>query len=436
MSARDKARRLLVTLVIAGCSDGTAATTDGGSDAGADVGSPDDPFEVQRQACTFQAGALASETIGGVPAAIPIDHLIVLMQENRSFDHYLGHHPTLGSIPANYTNPDLANAPHAPVHLATTCVSPDLPHDWYSMHRMWNDGGMDGFYREAETANAATASNALGLYEPADLPFYSWLYGAFASSDRFFCSVLGPTAPNRKYLMTATSNGTRGSGDILVGTQRSIFQALDDAGTTYRMYNPETYDVPAAPPSAVRDLPAFFADLAAGTLSKISFVNALFANSEHPPLDRSAGEKFVRDVVVALATSPSWATSALVVTYDESGGFFDHVPPPSACVPDALPLNAAFDRLGFRVPFVIVSAYARRSFVSHRDHSHTSITRLIELLAGLPALTNRDANSDALLDLFDFASAPSPPPDVSSIPNAGMSTCAIPDAGASDAPSD
>jgi phospholipase C len=302
---------------------------------------------------------------------------------------------------------------------------------------MWNSGAMDGFYRESEIQNPATASNALGFYEPEDLPFYSWLYGAFASSDRFFCSVLGPTAPNRKYLMTATSNGLRDKGDPLVGAQRSIFDALDAAGTAYRMYNPETYDVPSAPPSVVRDLPAFFADLAGGTLPKISFVNALFESSEHPPLDSIAGEKLVHDVVVALATSPAWATTALVITYDEAGGFFDHVPPPSACPPDALPANAAFDRLGFRVPFVIVSAWARRAFVSHRDHSHTSITRLVELLAGVPALTNRDANSDALLDLFDFASAPSPPPDVSSIPNAGTSTCAIvPDAGPTDAATD
>jgi phospholipase C len=155
----------------------------------------------------------------------------------------------------------------------------------------------------------------------------------------------------------------------------------------------------------------------------VSFINANYANSEHPPLDIALGEQFLHDVVVALTQSRSWSTSALVITYDEHGGFFDHVAPPPACRPDDLPENADFDRLGFRVPMVVVSPYARPQFVSHRTHSHTSITRLIEVIADLPALTNRDANSDALLDLFDFSSPPSPPPAATSIPAAAASTC-------------
>lgn len=413
------------------------------ADASTDVGSDADPAAL-RAACAFGAGALPRSTLGGVPAKIPIEHVIVLMQENRSFDHYLGRHPktidgTMDGFPAGYTNPVDGGAPRAPVHATTTCLSPDPPHDWDATHRAWNGGAMNGFYAEGELLAPGGGKTALSYYAPDDIPFYTWLYGTFASSDRFFCSTLGPTAPNRKYLITATSNGTKAAQEPVVGVQRSIYDALRDAKVSYLVYNPELYDVPSAGASAVRTLGDFFTDLASGSLPTIAFLNAAFANSEHPPRDIHGGEVFVRDVVVALGKSPAWSTSALILTYDEAGGFFDHVPPPAACPPDGLPENAEFDRLGIRVPFVVVSPYARRAFVSHETHSHTSITRFIELLAGVGALTKRDANSDALLDLFDFGAGPTAMPDEGSIPKAGPSTCGTADAGtdaATDAPAD
>ncbi len=165
-----------------------------------------------------------------------------------------------------------------------------------------------------------------------------------------------------------------------------------------------------------------FTDPSSGSLPAVSFLDVGGTRDEHPPNDVQTGEAFLRRLVVALAASPAWPSTALIYTYDESGGFFDHVPPPGACVPDDQAANADFDQMGFRVPLLVVSPWARRGYVSHRVHETTSITRFIELLFDLPALTARDASSDALLDMFDFASAPrmALPP---MMPQAGVGGC-------------
>jgi phospholipase C len=406
-------KRLL--LILAACGDNVAEFA------------ADQPYAAAREACAFNAGAMPEETLGDLRRPFPIQHLIVLMQENRSFDLYLGHHPLVAlgrmdGMPAGYTNPDANGGVHAPSHATTSCINPDLPHSWNGVHAEWDNGLNDGFYSALELASPGKGANALAYYEPTDLPFYTWLYGRFATSDRYFCAVLGPTLPNRNYLFGATSYGAKDSPLPMTPTKRSVFDELEDAGVSYALYNPETYNIPPIPMSATRTLDAFFADLASDQLPLITFVNADFANSEHPPLDTALGEQFIHDTVLAFIQSPSWSTSALVITYDEHGGFADHVPPPPACIPDDRPENADFDHLGIRVPMVVVSPYARPYYVSHRIHSHNSITRLVEAVAGLPALTRRDANSDALLDLFDF-DAPAPPPNPATIPAARASSC-------------
>src|SRR4029077_20819043 len=159
-------------------------------------------------------------------------------------------------------------------------------------------------------------------------------------------------------------------------------------------------------------------------------------NDEHPPANVQVGQEFVARVVKALFASPQWRRAALFLTYDEHGGFFDHVPPPPACVPDAIPPMlapgdepGAFDRYGIRVPVVIVSTYARRRFVSHVPHDHTSILRFIETRFDLPALTARDANADRMLEFFDFAHARfrrPPPLPKARIDAKRLAQCAMP----------
>jgi phospholipase C len=159
----------------------------------------------------------------------------------------------------------------------------------------------------------------------------------------------------------------------------------------------------------------FFADAAAGTLPQVAFVDGIMIgrpnveNDEHPPANVQVGEAFVASVVDALMKSPQWGRSVLFITYDEHGGFYDHVPPPLACAPDDILPDlqpgdepGAFDRYGIRVPVVAVSPYARKHFVSHVVHDHTSILRFIETRFDLPALTRRDANADPMLEFFKF----------------------------------
>jgi phospholipase C len=179
-----------------------------------------------------------------------------------------------------------------------------------------------------------------------------------------------------------------------------------------------------------------------GSLQPVSFVDPNLLSEikngagldEHPPGDIQSGEKFVSDVVHAVMTSPQWAHLALFITWDEHGGFYDHVAPPKACAPDKTPpmlqsgdtTPGGFDMVGVRVPLIVVSPYAKSSYVGHHVYDHTSITRFIEAKFKLPALTARDANAEPPTDLFDFSSpafakAPSIPDAV--VDPAGLSYC-------------
>src|SRR6185295_9663823 len=161
----------------------------------------------------------------------------------------------------------------------------------------------------------------------------------------------------------------------------------------------------------------FFTDAAAGNLPQVSYVDPALVggelNDEHPPKNVQKGQAFVASVVNAVMASPQWSSTVLFITYDEHGGFFDHVPPPAACLPDAIPpalrpddVPGAFDNYGIRVPFVAVSPFSRKGFVSHKVYDHTSVLRFVETRFDLPALTRRDANADPMLDLFDFERVP------------------------------
>ena len=177
-----------------------------------------------------------------------------------------------------------------------------------------------------------------------------------------------------------------------------------------------------------RRLEAFYDDLENGTLPEVAWVDPSWATGgtqstdEHPPANPQIGQAWLRDVVMRLMASPQWAETALIVTYDEHGGFFDHVAPPEACPPgDFDPEGGGggfdYDHLGFRVPLVIVSPYARAGYVSDRVTDHSSILRLLEARYQLPALTGRDANAWPLLDMFDFASPPFvAPPELAESP--------------------
>jgi phospholipase C len=388
-------------------------------------------LDEQRASCAFGPGAKVVDTLGfgaADRATLPIDHVIVIMQENRSFDHYLGRmtqfgHPVDG-IPAGYTNPTPDGGVAAPAHAATTCISPDLPHNWDAIHSEWNKGKMDSFFKVA--AGTGPGQRALAWYDERDVPFYYWLYSTFAMSDRFFSAVLGPTWPNRDYLYAGTSDGVMNTFERKI-TVHTLYDELDAAGIEYGVYadggpRQDCINWTKTHAGFHATTADYFTALAAGTLPAVTFVDGKgTVGEEHPPGDVQKGEAFVRKVITEAFKSSLWPHLAIILTYDEAGGFFDHVPPPPACVPSKDAANAGFNRLGVRIPLVVVSPWARPGYVSHVPQEITSITRFIELVYDLPALTRRDANATALLDLFDFGTPRlmSPP----AAPAAGTGGC-------------
>jgi phospholipase C len=414
-------------------SDGTGGNgvVDGGTPA--DLADPGPSLDELRAACTFGPGAKVADTLGfGADArkGLPIDHVVVIMQENRSFDHYLGRMTQFGhavdGTPATYTNPDGNGAAVAPKHATTTCIGPDLPHSYDNIHSEWDNGKMDAFYKTAGSNNNADGSRALAWYDQTDLPFYYWLYSTFAMSDRFFAAVLGPTWPNRDFLYAGTSDGVKNTGERAI-TVKTLYDQLDAAKIAYAVYADGTprqdciswTSTHAGFHATTAD---YFTAAAAGKLPPVVFIDGNGANAdEHPTNDVQKGEAFVRKIMTESFKSPHWPHMAIILTYDEAGGFFDHVPPPPACVPSKDAANADFNRLGIRLPMVVVSPYSRAGYVSHVPQEISSITRFIELVNDLPAMTRRDANATALLDLFDF-SAPhlTTPP---AAPAAGTGGC-------------
>jgi len=439
-AARSRFALVFAALGVA-CSSSESKPPSSGTDAGSDAGSAacglDPKLVDQRTSCKFTAGALPADTLGDCAAAKnPIEHIVVIMQENRAFDHYFGHLPGHGQddvdvAPESTSNPgseaDGGTGAAIPWHHAADYCVADTDHGWVASHRQWDDEKNDGFAVSNSIASDPTGSRAMGYYEQTDLPFYYDLASTFAISDRYFCSVLGPTYPNRMYLYGGTSFGivTTDPSVLAPSGAANIFATMTDKGIDWKEYQSQIAASLIFPDTAkdsaiaahVVDISEFAKDAAAGTLPAVSFIDPVFLagpvteNDEHPPADIQEGQKFVYEQTQALLQSPEWKSSALFITYDEHGGLFDHVSPPAACAPDDTPprLNpelGGFDRLGFRVPLIVVSPYAKRHFVSHVAHSHTSILRFIEAKFGLPAFTGRDANSDALFDVFDFESPP------------------------------
>lgn len=374
-----------------------------------------------RPLCTARAGSvpLPSAPKGKARADIPVQHILVLMQENRSFDHYWGklnlpqfYGHEVDGLKDSMSNTDKAGT-GIPVFHQTDLCAPDLDHSWEGMHTDWNNGKNDQF-----ALNMGRV--AMGYYDQSDIPFYYELANQFAIADRYFCPAMGPTYPNRFFLWTGTAFGNTGSPKPKNKNefrQKTIFDVLDKYKISWRYYTDYFGEFAGGPgylalfqplyrrsKAKVRTLEDFATDAKNGTLPDVAFIDANenAGEDEHPNANPQIGQAWVAARLQALMNSPSWKDSVLFLTYDENGGFFDHVAPPSACPPDNhLPRD--FDRYGFRVPFLAVSPFAKRHFVSHKVYDHTSILKFIETKYNLPALTGRDANADGLLDMFDFS---------------------------------
>ncbi len=374
-----------------------------------------DLAEPMRASCTFATGAKAGDSLSLTPAqraAIPIKHLIIVTQENRSFDHYFGRLPQAGKtdvegLPSGFANLDKNGVQVKSYPLGSGCLAADPPHQGTAMKTGWNEGKMDGFVKSA-AATADDGHYVMGYYEEVDLPFYYFLAKTYAMSDRYFGSALGGTWANRDYLYAGTSDGVTYTGQRAI-TVPTIYDAMDAAKISWGTYTDGGGRQDClgwkSSHTGQHKFSAFLTALKDGTLPQVSYVDpGGSSQDEHPPNDIHGGENWGYKLYEAAIASPLWSKMAIVYTYDESGGLADHVAPPKACIPSADQTD--FDRFGIRVPMVLISPWARPGFVSHLTHDHTSTLRLIEALFDLPALTARDANADALLDMFNFSGCP------------------------------
>jgi phospholipase C len=351
-----------------------------------------------------------------------IQHVVVLMMENHSFDNYFGMlDPSVG-FALDATGTPTASCPDGmghrirAFHMPSACQLDTAPSQaWEASHTSYADGRNDGFV-------LGSGPVAMGYWDERDIPFYYSLARNFTLASRWFGSTLAQTYPNRRFLLAGTAAGIvstdPSSLTLSPPPNGTIFERLDAHGITWRDYASDLPGIAILPDiprnhATLGTIASFLSDAAAGTLPAVSFVDPPFvaAGSEENPQDIRVGERFASQIVRAVMNGPGWPHTLLVWLYDEHGGYYDHVPPPDAIPPDDIsPIlpsgEGAYDRYGFRVPAVIVSPYAKPGFVSSVVRDHTSVLRFLERKWNLGALTLRDASADDLSDCLDFEAPP------------------------------
>jgi phospholipase C len=360
-------------------------------------------------AAALPASAASAATLPD-PKDSGIDHIVVVMMENRSFDHYLGWLPGADGQQAGLTFTDRDGVAHQTHHLTVPhgCGFNDPDHSYAGGRTEFNNGACDGWLRAG-----GNDVFSIGYFEAADLGFYGHAARDWTVCDRYFAAMMAPTFPNRFFLHSAQTDRTTTSVDK-IATMPAIWDRLTAAGVPGRYF---FTDVPYTALWGTkylgisRPIPEFYAQAALGTLPPVSFVEPGFlgealpglSQDEHPLADIRLGQHFLGGVYNAVVSSPNWDRTVFVITYDEWGGFFDHVPPPVG--PDPNPDLGAGLR-GFRVPCLVISPRSRRSTVAHGLYDHTSILKMIEWRFGLEPLTVRDAAANNLAEVLDFDNPP------------------------------
>jgi phospholipase C len=358
----------------------------------------------------------AKALAGGPSKGSPIKHVVVDMQENRSFDHYYGFAQFVGGygVPAGYSQPDGNGGVVKPYHFASLST-PDIGHSLGAMHSEYDGGKMDGFY-------TTDGINCLGYYTQADLPFYYSLFQSSTLCTNYFSSLMGPTWPNRFYLAAGTSGGitTNGIWGYGVFDYPIILDLLEDAGVSWKVYNVSMDSIPFGNTDNVfvfwkrwahdqrtrASKGEYLDDLRLGRLPQVSFIIPSFAHGwdEHPPADVSVGMGIQQELITALMQSSAWNSSTYILTYDEAGGYFDHVPPPQL---DAF-------GLGIRLPTWVISPWAKPGHLEPTLYEHSSVLKFIEAVFALPTLASVNHAFDASTPTgfnYEAGGPPAPPRD-------------------------
>jgi phospholipase C len=362
----------------------------------------------------------------------PIQHVVILVKENHSFDSLFGTFPgvngaTSGKVSTGVTVP-LSHASDTPKNFA---------HTWQSFHTAEHGGKMDWFDKSSPSCWATTGYACYSQYQQADIPNY-WTYArSFVLADNFFSSLNGPSFPNHQYLIASQSGGAAGGAGIVNNPQsgwgcdakatstvqlynpatklysksfpcfdyRTLGDVLDTAGVSWKYwaapsnvtgYIWSAYDAIShvrygADWAKVLNQKNFEADALAGNLAAVNWLTLDWNDSEHPSASLARGENRTVSIVNAIMQSPQWASTVIFITWDDPGGFYDHVPPP---VLDGF-------GSGMRVPLLVISPYVT-PHIYHEQATFDSLLAFVEANWSLPALTARDASANNLMDLFTW----------------------------------
>ena len=392
-----------------------------------------------------------SRPVGAHDPSTPVQHIVIVMQENHSFDQYFGMLPRGGQPAADGFTFDKSGHPlnsnpvpggTQPVfHRLSMCPGDSAGQGWSSTHREIDGGRMDGFAR--------LSRNAMSYYTKDDLPFYYSLASHYTLANRWFASAPAQTYPNRRFLYAGTAYGN-------ISTDNSSFLDAPPAGGTIQdqmsahgvtwldyATNAPNVGIVASNvekhPQNITQLSQFFVDAKLGRLPSVSYVDSGLgvggealgpagpvtnqapgavkdkvvqvkaSGSNEEGDDIRIGQKWVSRVVNAVTSGPEWKSTLLIWLYDEHGGFYDHVRSPRVIAPDRVKprlspsdVPGGYDQYGIRVPAVVISPYSRPHAVSNVVHDHTSVLAEIERTWNLPALTYRDANAAGLRDFLDL----------------------------------
>ena len=411
-------------------------------------------------ACQGLVGSSGLATSGTTPSSsgqlkLNLNHIVFMLQENRSFDSYFGRlgayraaagvGGSIDGLPANASNPSYDGTSTVAAFKMQSACSENLSSSWNESHFAVNRDNpsdvshpkMNGFvwaaghFARDSGFTDVNGIRAMGYYDDTALPYYYFMATQFATSDRFFSPILARTQPNRIADFAATSAGHAYQPAQTLNV-KTIFDLLDQAKIDYRIYeaNPGSSTMNDFTNFRANHKPNFapigdyFKDLGQGTLPPVVFIETGqdSGEDEHPDNNVQVGAAFTASLVNALMQSTSWKDSAFILSWDEGGGLYDHVPPAQAVPPDDLaPMDlaptdvpGAFNTTGFRVPMIVISPFARKGYVSHTTMDTTAVLKFIEQRFGLPNLTRRDAAQPSMLEFFDFGSPswmtpPTPP---------------------------